>query len=271
MDGDRGFGPDDPSVSVIREFGAASAHASPFPFLLAEPCLESEHYRTLVATFPSSRLFRSDTCAAENDDLRIPSTRVLDFGAFSSEWRRFVGYHTSQPFWHQISREFSKDIRLLYPELERTLDRPLEEWRAVRRGDGPGSEITLECEIVVSTSGATPRSSETESRTVSGNRLWTGLLQMPPPHEDAAAPFATSEPSLCDGVVEIPLRYTANSFIAFVNEPHSTRIVRETMPVPSVRRYVEFSAQVNHPVVGLLQRGAAQYEWFRFFQRQRYR
>lgn len=281
MDGDRCFGPESRSLSVLRNTGAGLARAQSSLYFLSEPCLVRERYQELVADFPSRRLLAGDAERVADFDSRISSSRVLDACEFPLAWRRFVAYHTSQAFWTQIAHAFGGEICRRYPSLEHDLDRPLKEWRAVRRGDERGGEITLECEIVVRGTSAIRPFSKEVPRLSTGTPLWLGRLQLGPHGEGVvgsdAALRETSSPIKIGnevgvaGLEEQPGQYTENSFIGFVLAPDSGQGPRELAPDGPSPRFVEFSARVNYPVYGLLSRGASNFEWFRFFQRQGYR
>lgn len=281
MDGDRSFKFDDQSISVIRSLSAGSLQMQPFPHLWSAPCLGPACYEALVARFPTCHSLVADVLPSPNVGIRVPSSRILETQTFPHEWCQFVGHHTSQAFWKTLARVFGAEIRFLYPELERELDRPLEDWRVVRRSDEVGAEITLECEIVLPPfETMTPERREIP-RTATATRLWTGLLSLGAGgdegianvtvHPDTASSTDVLDATRRDGFHQLSLPQQANTFVGFVESPGAMRCVGQPSRHGQSLRFVEFSVWVNHPVYGLLSRGAAQQEWFRFFQRQGYR
>lgn len=203
----------------------------------------------LAPMFPLPHLF-SAMPRGEGEVLRIPSSRVLDTSTFPGPWRRFVEYHTSQAFWIEIVRRFGDDIRRLRPELEQEMDRPMDQWRAVRCGSDAGGEITLECQIIVNASDDSPAPPEM-AQPYDDNRLWTGCV-----------PLRAAGDEVDDN--DLPS-------LGFVHRPGAALAGSQCMAGPQARRYVVITADVNHPAFGLLHRGPGQQKWFRFFQRQRNR
>lgn len=272
MDGDRAFSSGDQPISVVRGLGSGSLQARPFAHLWSASCLAPAHHEALVATLPPVGSLLTDTHLSLNAGIRLPSSRVLETRLLSDEWRRFVEHHTSLAFWRRLAQVFGAEIRFLYPDLERELDRPMEDWRVVRRSDETGAEITLECEIVVTPSVTECPSPPEAPQTTSTTRLWTGLLSLCADNDEGAANFS-GEPEAVprDALCRLPFPQTANTFVGFVESPNAERRIVAPKCGRRSRRFVEFSVQVNHPVIGLISRGAAEHEWFRFFRRQGYR
>lgn len=281
MDVGRYFNSGNQSISVIRDLGAGSLQTRPFPHLWSSPCLIPAHYEALLATLPPRQSHVADVHLSVNRGIRVPSSRILEAQTFPDDWRQFVAHHTSQVFWKMLARVFGAEIRSLYPDLERELDRPLEDWRVVRPSDEIGAEVTLECEIVVppfEDMCSTPRD---VPRTATATRLWTGLLSLGADcdegilnvvvHPDAAESSDGLDATRSDGFCQLRLPHQANTFVGFVQAPGTSRRVSQPPRHGRSPSFVEFSVQVNHPAYGLLSRGPAQLEWFRLFQRRGYR
>lgn len=273
MDCDCCFDSEDQSISVVRSLlGVGPLQVRPFPHLWSASCLMPSHHERLAAKFPPWRSLATGTHHSSNAGIRFPSSRVLETEAFPGEWRRFVEHHTSQAFWKEIAQVFGDEIRFHYPELERELDRPLGDWRVVRRSDGIGAEITLECEIVVTPAEIKRPPPPEVPRTANAIRLWTGLLNLSVDCDESQVNSSGGlDASRGDGLCQVPFPQSANTFVGFVESPGSVRCVGEPPRHLRSLRFVEFSVHVNRPAYGLLSRGAAHQEWFRFFQRQGYR
>lgn len=252
----------------------------PFPHDVARPCLDQGVYEELELSFPQPSLFHPDAPTVDHRVFRISSQRSLDEHAFAPCWRRFVEAHTSQSFWSRLVEEYGPSIKQLHPGLEAFVGKPLEQWKAVRRGNGERGDVTLECQLVMDTPVRPGPSSEKAPHIDSSKKLWTGLLYMRECGDSAAggdlelyeAPddlrFDQHEAPRARVVRHSLYRYAANSFIGFVNSPRAIHSVTPRMPGPGLRRHVDFMAQVETPVFDVPQMGALQRRWFRLLHRE---
>lgn len=270
-------------ATVLANPSPPSRQTLPFPHWLGRPCLLDEHYETLAQTFPALNLFAPDAARRDNAVLRIDSSRVLSEPAFSAPWKRFVADHTSQSFWGQIVSQFGADIRRLHPRIEAIVGRPLEEWTAVRRGAGETGDVTLECQLVVNTPVVAQASAVKAPYVDHVTKLWTGLLYLRDPADDARGGdlqlygsqrpvrFDAHQAARRDVNAEGQVAYQPNSFVGFVNGPQAVHSVSPRAPTPHVRRYVDFVVEMDRPVFRLPQMNPARRLWFRLFQREQSR
>jgi hypothetical protein len=264
---------------VLRRHGLYSAQPAPYASLQSKPCLLEDHYAELADSFPRLDQFAAGAEALDNRVLRIASSRVIQEPGFSGAWRWFVQQHTSQAFWEQIVREFGGQIQARYPELEQRFGKPMQDWRAVRRGSGEVGEVTLECQIVVNTPVRTA-SSVKAPHVDHVRKLWTGLLYFRSPEDDTpggelqlfSSPpglrFDAHQASRREVVLDRSLAYAPNSFIGFVNGPEAIHAVAPRPQTPQVRRYVDFVVELAEPVFKLPQMNPLRRGWYRLRERQ---
>ncbi|CAN5395857.1 hypothetical protein BH09PSE6_BH09PSE6_07010 [soil metagenome] len=258
--------------------GAADEH--PFPHRLATACLDASHYAALAERFPSAKQFGRDDSHDGNHVFRLASSDVLANRAIDSAWHAFVTDHTSQAFWNQIVGAFGEQLLAAHPAIERTVGRPIDRWRAVRRQSGQRGDVTLECQLVINTPGIGKASAVKGPHVDHSSKLWTGLLYLRLPEDDTPggdlqlhAPtrdfrFDAHQAPRRALRVERTVAYRANSFIGFVNGPRAIHSVTPRQPSPHVRRYVDFVAEVDGVAFRLPQMASLQRALFRLLHRQ---
>lgn len=139
--------------TVLSSSGGLKSNTHPFAHRFSPARSGKVCDRAWYSGSPRQALFKPDARRRlDNTVLRISWSRVLAEPEFSSPWKAFVLRHTTARFWEQITQHYASEIRALHPGLEQALGRPLEEWRAVRRGSGETGDVSLEChQIVVNT------------------------------------------------------------------------------------------------------------------------
>ena len=210
----------------------------------------------------------------------FPRSAVLQEPAFAPCWKRFVEDHTSQAFWTRLVEQYGARMREAHPGLEARVGRPLDQWKAVRRGAGERGDVILECQLVINTPVRSAASSVKAPHIDMASKLWTGLLYMRDERDDTAGgdlELYDAPPDLRFDRYQAPrarltrqaiLDYAANSFIGFVNSPRALHSVSARMPGPWFRRYVDFVAELEGPIFDVPQMGTLQRKWFRLHHRE---
>ncbi|CAN5320143.1 hypothetical protein BH10PSE17_BH10PSE17_00380 [soil metagenome] len=252
----------------------------PFDHRACAACLDDSQYASLAATFPSIEQFGHDDSRHGNRVLRLGSSSVLANRAIANEWHAFVADHTSQAFWNQIVAAFGARMLQAHPDLERQVGKPIDQWRASRRGSGQHGDVSLECQLVVNTPGTGKASAVKGPHVDHSTKLWTGLLYLRLPEDDTPGGdldlhaatrefrFDAHQAPRAALRVDRTIPYRANSFIGFVNGPRAIHSVTARQPSPYVRRYVDFVAELDGAIFRLPQMPSLQRAWFRLLHRQ---
>lgn len=239
--------------SVLRSANTGKVQNDPYPYLVEETVFDQDLYQRLERDFPADKLFFQNMSKIENNQaVRIGAAEVINNPSFSDEWRAFFEWHTSEGFWRDIMRVFGPSIRAEFPQLEKQIGRPMEEWRVKRRGDPGEADISLDLLFVINTP-VTKESSVRPAHVDRKNKIFSGLFYMKQPNDPTPGGDLSlyrfkpgrdgfgghyTELSDVDEVATVP--YGANKFIAFVN---SGRAIHGVTPRPVTewtRRYINF-------------------------------
>lgn len=256
-----------------------SRRTLPFSHDVARPCLPPPLYEELEQSFPEPVMFHADARGLDHRVLRISSQRLLDEPVFAPCWKHFVRDHTSQSFWSRLIEQYGASMREAHSGLEYRVGKPLEQWRAVRRGSGARGDVTLECQLVINTPVLSEASSVNGPHIDQARKLWTGLLYMREPGDSTVGGDLELHEAPCDlrfdqhhvpksrMVRQSVVGYAANSFVGFVNSLQAVHSVSPRTPSHSFRRYVDFVAELEAPVFAVPQISRLQLQWFRLLHR----
>jgi len=262
---------------VLRPYGAYTFNTFPFAHVQSSACLPEHQYEALSSTFPDRARFPMTAGRRDGGLLRIPSSRVLADRGFSEEWKWFVAQHTSQDFWMQILEIFGPQLHAGFQPIENRLGRPMNRWRAVRRGSGEQGDVTLECQLVL---GSGEGASLVDAPHVGhATTLWTGRLDLRDPADDAEGGdlrlyrglkdlrFDTHHAPHSQVVHEVTARYAANSFVGFVNGPQAIHSQSGRGPAAQLRRHVDLIVELDRPAFELPQMHPLRRRWHRLVHR----
>jgi len=279
-DGGKRTAPSDRKSWVVGADRWQNLRSVPFPHDVATPCLDGAAYEELQRSFPEPSRFDAGAAELDHRVLRLSSQRLLQEPAFAPCWQRFVEDHTSQAFWTRLVERYGERMRELHPGLETAVGRPLDQWKAVRRGTGERGDVILECQLVINTPVRSAASSVRAPHVDMASKLWTGLLYLRDTRDDTAGGdlvLYDGAPGLrFDGhqaprdrlVQQATHPYAPNSFIGFVNSARALHSVSARSPGPWFRRYVDFVAELERPIFDVPQMGVLQRRWFRLRHRQ---
>lgn len=208
-------------IEPVQEF--------PFPWAASGDCLPYDIYRELSATRPN---LKREGEEGNNKRLDVRGRDLLKADFLAPIWKDFVGYHTSQDFYHQILDRFEYYFAEFYPQLKNMRD-----YKAgVRFGEE--ADIYLDCQLSVNTpvkiksTVATPHVDNPES-------LWASLLYMREEGDDSGGDFVLHK------CVKSPtftgkrhadldcirpwgnVLYEPNHYVCFINSPLSIHSVTE--------------------------------------------
>ncbi|MGE0723090.1 MAG: hypothetical protein AB7O45_01880 [Alphaproteobacteria bacterium] len=229
--------------------------ASPFPHVVCRPALPEGDYRRLAEAFPPMARIAGPPPHPNNEAFRVGAATLLASRKLPAVWRDFVAHHVSPAFWSDIVRVLGDAIRVLHPTVEARIGRPLDQWRVGCRRRDQGTDVLLDCQLVVNT----PVTAETTVRGAhidTPDKIVSGLYYFRP--DDDATPggdldlyrwrgpprfyelFAPHD--AVERVATVP--YAANCFLAFVNAPVSVHGVSRRAVSDRPRFYVNFIAEL---------------------------
>lgn len=242
------------SVSVFSSLSRRNVSAKPFAHLVSDQPMDASLYGSLEEAFPPLERFTAGLDnVASNQAIRIPARDIVGNPEFSTEWREFFAYHTSQDFWCDIVRVMGGALLATHPRLEAMAGKPLEKWTVSRRGTAISGDVALDALFVVNTP-VTRRSSVRPAHVDSENEIWAGLLYMRSASEDAEGgdlalysfkgkpAFGGHYAPLSAVNEECRIPYGANRLVSFVNSANSIHGVTPRAPTPHHRRYINMVA-----------------------------
>lgn len=215
----------------------------------------------------------------DNRVYRIFSAAARVDARLSAPRKRFMVEHTSAGFWRRIVAAFGAEMRERYPGLEQRVGKPMEAWKAGRRGDS-NCDIALECLLVINSPVRSKASAVKGLHIDRADKLWTGLLYMRADDDDwvggglelysapAGLRFDKHQAPRSEVRFSRRIAYGNNVFVGFVNSVDAVYAVQRREPTPHVRRCVDFVAELpsrhafDVPQMGRLRRSA-----FRLFGR----
>jgi hypothetical protein len=231
-------------LSILSNIKAADLKLDPYPHLVIENALDSE-----VFDYPACKVVTDERVA------------VL--------WRQFFAYHTSREFFLELVKLAGDTMRTMYPDLERRIGLPLEDFKVGMRPGGrgdplaPGADVSMECQFYVNYTRA--------PRTVRGphvdrpSELFAALLYfrqegddskgadldvceaVEPIYPDSRSVRITKLPAeVASGAVRTvrTAAYRANTLVLFLNSSRSIHAVSPRTATPLTRRHINFCADV---------------------------
>jgi hypothetical protein len=146
--------------SILRGITRADVRRDPYAHVVVEGCLPARLYAELARTFPADETILRLGRSAKRGRAK-PNSRH-DVGAhcilqnpncFSRIWHEFVKYHVSNVFFQEFIGLMGREIKAVYPGLERRLGRPLCELRTgiLDAPEADDCDIALDCHIGINT------------------------------------------------------------------------------------------------------------------------
>jgi len=246
----------DRRIAFLENVDRTVVRRSPYAYFHVAPAIDPALYQELEATFPDLDAFTGGQAAANNVALRIPAHKVVDDRRFASVWRDFFRYHVSQGFWDQMRRLMGPEMREAFPDLERQVGRPFEEFSVAMRNAGQAGDLNLDCQFVVNTPVSEPSSVKT-AHVDNQYKLWSALLYFRHPEDDSSGgdfdiyrfvrPRRFISHRVPNDRIERceTVNYGANSFLAFVNSPDAVHGVSPRGRTAMARRYINFIAELR--------------------------
>lgn len=224
-------------VSVLDK---AEVKDWPFPHVVIEDCLPWDYYRKLLEYRPPYSVVLGGRKPGNNQRLDLHAAQLLAWDNLPTVWREFIGFHTSQAFWQQVVETFG---------LEDDGARA-----GVRFRDK--SEIVLDCQIGVNTP-VKQRSRVRGPHVDNPVEIFGGLLYMGDEQKGGdLVIYEPVEPLLFHGKAEVhdfrvrpvqTVRYAHNTFVGFINLPHSVHGVTPREVTPDPRWLVNVIAEQHTP------------------------
>jgi len=244
--------------TLFSGYNFRSVEDSPFPHLIKKNVLPADVYSVLSENFPSLPVVaRGRNTKIDNAAVRLPHSASLHDERIHPAWHEFVRRHTSQVFWRDINRVFSRVIRSLYPRIEDEAGRQLEDWRAKPRDSEGEAEVEVDCRFVMNT--PVRNASSVKTAHVDHSRtLLSALYYMPDPAErnfggdfvlgrwKRSPRFLTKRLILPGDWQPVELvAYRPNTLVAFVNHPNSIHAVTTRQETDVPRRYINMIAETR--------------------------
>ncbi|MET1025530.1 MAG: hypothetical protein ABWY00_00075 [Dongiaceae bacterium] len=238
--------------------GVVSAQISPLPYphLVVQPVLPADIYERLNAEFPSlAFILNGRIDYGNNEAVRLCAKQVLDDRRISTLWRDFFAFHTSADYWHNIVTLFGPYFRTAFPGLEMRMGRRFEDWRVIPRGFSGEAEVRLDCQFVMNTP-VIQRSSVKTPHIDVCDKIFSGLFYFRDPADEVgggdlniyawkrAPRFIKHRAMERDIALSETVRYSANTYLCFVNSQQSVHGVSPRDVTTFPRRYINLIAEL---------------------------
>jgi len=267
---------DDRSLSVLARATRTDVASDPYPHLILEDALPDALCQALIDAYPAPAVVGAG--ARSNQRWSMPTTAALASDGVPDIWKRFVDHHASPAFFSEVCDVFGDQIVERYPTRfpdEATL-RALRVGvrnRDVLRRQGPNasdSDVGVDLVLDAQIAGNTPVLAPSSVKTVhvdSGNKLFTGLLYLRLPEDDATggdlevvrfrrdltrAQYARRfdgmfvDDASVEHVRTVP--YRRNVLFMFVNGPNALHGVTVRQPTPHRRLFLNLVGEVKTPL-----------------------
>ena len=169
------------NLSLLQNFKANNFFLDPFPHIIIENALPEKLYKELADTYPINK-FNHDHGYQNSVDLGLTSEQVKKDIEINELWKKFVSFHKSKEFCHQVFDIFSKNILDSNPDFFKSKS----ELYSLKIGskDTDSADIFPEFTIYCNTE-VTKRSARLGIHTDTPNKFTTGLLYMKDNYDNA--------------------------------------------------------------------------------------
>lgn len=249
-------------LSILGRVTRADVRHDPYPHLVIQDCLPVQLYEELTRTYPADATILElepeaggrHRHALQNSRHDICAPRILARPErFSSAWRAFVAYHTSNAFYRELVQLLGPEIVATYPQLEQRLGCPLADFTTGLLGDSGSAncQLLLDCHIGINTP-AIRRSSVRRVHTDAPDELFAALLYFRSDEDRASGGdleilrwkknrehrFVGSEIDESDGELVYTVPYSANTAVIFINSDSALHAVSQRAATTLSRRLV---------------------------------
>ena len=98
------------NLSLLQNFKENNFSLDPFPHIVIENALPEKLYKELADTYPINKFNHNNQ---NNGKLTMLSEQIQKDTEIYELWKKFVSFHKSKEFYHQVFDIFSKNISIL--------------------------------------------------------------------------------------------------------------------------------------------------------------
>lgn len=237
------------TISVLQKFQPEHFHMDPWPHIHIENALPDHMYDQLAKEYPESVL---DGDIKGYRDFRYCQYQFTD-RFVTPLWKKFVDFHVSKDFLHQVIRAIEPGMRRYYPDIT---DKYLDIGVSLRRQGKPRKTAAMEVQFVMNS----PNVSDIRAPHLDQNReLFAALFYMKKPEDLSHGgdlvlykkkqaegfQFIKGRMAPIDAIEEqgrVP--YKANSLVLFLNTIDSIHGVSARTDAQHLRRYVNIGCHI---------------------------
>ena len=246
--------------SLLTGITSADIRTDPYPHILVRDVMDPAVYAALSEGFPpfSKIGWDSPRPPPSNQRYQLSACQIVDHPDMPEVWKRFTALHSSPAFFAQVAALF----RDHWPQvLLRHLGGSLlgHSMGLFLRDNDKGLRILQDARIEINTPVTAGPSSSRGAHLDTPNRLFTGLLYLRHPDDDAVGgdlelfrwtrgPVGPLDSyRLPDDAVEVvaTIPYRANQLVMFPQGLNAIHGVGIRQPTPHTRRYVFISAELG--------------------------
>jgi hypothetical protein len=252
-------------LSVLATARRSDVVSDPYPYLIIENALPAALCDDLIASYPAPSVVGAGS--RSNQRWSLPTAAALGAPGVPALWQDFVGYHASARFFDEVCDVFGEAIVRQFPRRFPDEDAVRQLVVGMRKRDSfDRAELLLDAQIA----GNTPVTAASSVKTVhvdSGNKLFTALLYLRLPEDDAqggdlqvvrfrrdlsAQAYARRfngmfvDDALVEPVATVP--YRRNVLFMFVNGLEALHGVTVREPTPHRRLFLNLVGEMKRPL-----------------------
>ncbi len=243
--------------SVLQNIQNIKFNSTPYPYLVIDDALPTDYYEQLEKEFPDfNKIIENDRALneyKENTAYRYNAALSLNDDDISSNWKKFISYHTSHEFFDEFYHHFKDPIKKIF-NAER--DKLPSKDKIGTRFLGK-NYFNTDCQFVINT----PTSGQTsviEPHLDNPMEFYAALLYMKDPNDSSTGGNLTTykfkdKPSFYGksrvreenvNLIE-EIEYKPNRLVMFLNSPFSIHGVTKREKTSFYRKYMNIIGEFN--------------------------
>lgn len=257
------------NLSLLQNFKEENFFLDPFPHIVIENALPEKLYKELADTYPINRFNHNN----QNDiKLTMLSEQIQKDTEIYELWKKFVSFHKSKEFYHQVFDIFSKNILDSNPNFFKSKG----ELYSLKIGskDTDDADIFPESGIYCNTA-VTKRSAVVDIHTDTPNKFTTALFYMKDDYDNAGGdlllhnwkidlPFflkkivLAKRKNFLNNIIKKlqflfignkkKLKYSSNTFVMYLDSINGIHSVSPREITKNIRKYCFFRLIYKRPL-----------------------
>ena len=246
---------------VTEKLSPADVRISPFPHVILNNAIDEQLCRSLIEQLPQQTAFIDNQLPQSNERFNINAGQSPNNEYLSPDWKAFINLHVGQQFLDQIFTIFEQPMKQYYPHMFDLDNNPNSRRSGVRNIDTfDNANLLLDAQIGINTPVIGTSSTVRGPHLDSPDKLFTGLFYLRHPDDRSTGgelELYVSKSSdfgrnlsldINDVQPRARIPYQPNTFVMFLNTPHSLHGVTPRSVTQYPRYFVNFVGVVSKPL-----------------------